>query len=71
MADSAALLVDEVLAHKVGYAKPLTETGAVTLILRFGSALNLNIYQPNRDHRKMRIWAGGTAIAVPPNRPTT
>ncbi len=32
------------LAHKAGYAKPLTQTGAVTLIQRFGSALNLNIH---------------------------
>ena len=33
------------LAHKGGFAKPLVQTGAVTLIQRFGSALNLNIPQ--------------------------
>ena len=32
------------LAHKTGFAKPLVQTGAVTLIQRFGSALNLNIH---------------------------
>jgi hypothetical protein len=32
------------LAHKAGFAKPLAQTGAVTLIQRFGSALNLNIH---------------------------
>ena len=32
------------LAHKAGFAKPLVQTGAVTLIQRFGSALNLNIH---------------------------
>ena len=32
------------LAHKAGYTKPLAQTGAVTLIQRFGSALNLNIH---------------------------
>jgi len=32
------------LAHKAGFKKPLTQTGAVTLIQRFGSALNLNIH---------------------------
>jgi hypothetical protein len=32
------------LAHKAGFTKPLTQTGAVTLIQRFGSALNLNIH---------------------------
>jgi len=31
------------LTHKAGFKKPLTQTGAVTLIQRFGSALNLNI----------------------------
>ena len=31
-------------AHKAGFAKPLVQTGAVTLIQRFGSALNLNIH---------------------------
>ena len=33
------------LAHKAGFTKPLAQTGAVTLIQRFGSALNLNIPQ--------------------------
>jgi len=33
------------LAHKGGFAKPMAQTGAVTLIQRFGSALNLNIPQ--------------------------
>jgi hypothetical protein len=33
------------LAHKCGFVKPMTQTGAVTLIQRFGSALNLNIPQ--------------------------
>ncbi len=32
------------LAHKAGFAKPMAQTGAVTLIQRFGSALNLNIH---------------------------
>ncbi len=32
------------LTHKAGFAKPLAQTGAVTLIQRFGSALNLNIH---------------------------
>lgn len=32
------------LTHKAGFTKPLTQTGAVTLIQRFGSALNLNIH---------------------------
>ena len=32
------------LAHKAGLTKPCTQTGAVTLIQRFGSALNLNIH---------------------------
>ena len=29
------------LVHKAGFAKPMAQTGAVTLIQRFGSALNL------------------------------
>ena len=29
------------LAHKAGFTKPMAQTGAVTLIQRFGSALNL------------------------------
>ena len=33
------------LAHKAGFAKPFTQTGAVTLIQRLGSALNFNIPQ--------------------------
>jgi hypothetical protein len=33
------------LGHKSGFANPLAQTGAVTLIQRFGSALNLNIPQ--------------------------
>ena len=32
------------LAHKAGFAKPQVQTGAVTVIQRFGSALNLNIH---------------------------
>jgi len=32
------------LAHKAGFAKPLTQTGAVTLIQCFGGSLNLNIH---------------------------
>jgi hypothetical protein len=32
------------LAHKAGFAKSLTRTGAVTLVQRFGGALNLNIH---------------------------
>jgi hypothetical protein len=32
------------LTHKAGFARPLAQTGAVTLIQRFGSALNLNIH---------------------------
>jgi len=32
------------LTHKAGFAKPFVQTGAVTLIQRFGSALNLNIH---------------------------
>jgi ribosomal protein S27E len=32
------------LAHKAGFAIPMAQTGAVTLIQRFGSALNLNIH---------------------------
>jgi len=32
------------LTHKAGYAKATAHTGAVTLIQRFGSALNLNIH---------------------------
>lgn len=32
------------LTHKTGFTKRLAQTGAVTLIQRFGSALNLNIH---------------------------
>ena len=32
------------LTHKAGYTKSFAQTGAVTLIQRFGSALNLNIH---------------------------
>lgn len=32
------------LAHKAGLRKPAAQTGAVTLIQHFGSALNLNIH---------------------------
>jgi hypothetical protein len=32
------------LTHKAGFTKPMAKTGAVTLIQRFGSALNLNIH---------------------------
>jgi hypothetical protein len=51
MAESAALLVDIVyraisthLINRAGYSKQTARTGAVTLIQRFGSALNLNIH---------------------------
>jgi len=30
--------------HKAGFAKPMAQTGVVTLIQRFGGALNLNIH---------------------------
>jgi len=32
------------MAHKACFAKPMAQTGAVTLIQPFGSALNLNIH---------------------------
>jgi hypothetical protein len=32
------------LTHKAGFTKPMAQSGAVTLIQRFGSALNLNIH---------------------------
>jgi len=32
------------LARKAGYSRKTARTGAVTLIQRFGSALNLNIH---------------------------
>ena len=32
------------LTHKAGYTKTTAQTGAVTLIQRFGGALNLNIH---------------------------
>jgi len=32
------------LTHKAGFTKPMAKTGAVTLIQRFGGALNLNIH---------------------------
>jgi len=32
------------LTHEAGFTKPMAQTGAVTLIQRFGSALNLNIH---------------------------
>ena len=32
------------LAHKAGFANPMAQTGAVTLIQRFGGALNLNVH---------------------------
>ena len=32
------------LTHKASFTKPMARTGAVTLIQRFGSALNLNIH---------------------------
>jgi len=32
------------LAHKAGFTKTMAQTGAVTLIQRFGSALNLNVH---------------------------
>lgn len=65
MAESAALLVDQVLPHqpmrqwvlsiiyrtiathlirKAGYTKTTAQTGSVTLIQRFGGALNHNIH---------------------------
>jgi hypothetical protein len=54
------------LAHKAGFTKPLAQTGAVTLIQRFGSALNLNIHfnswgRPNTC-RKTGLDDMGTAI---------
>ena len=58
------------LAHKAGFSKPLVQTGAVTLIQRFGSALNLNIHfhmlfldgvyiggSNGRPLRFQRVWA--------------
>ena len=36
--------IDTHLAHKAGFTKLTAKTGAVTLIQRFGSALNLNIH---------------------------
>jgi len=32
------------LTHNAGFTKPMAQTGAVTLIQRFGSALNLHIH---------------------------
>jgi len=32
------------LAHKSGFTKPRAQTGAVTLIQRFGGSINLNIH---------------------------
>lgn len=32
------------LTHKAAFTKPMAQTGAVTLIQRFGSALNLSIH---------------------------
>jgi hypothetical protein len=32
------------LAHKAGFTKPQAQTGAVTLIQRFGGSINLNIH---------------------------
>ncbi len=43
MAETAALLVTH-LAHKAGFTRKEAATGAVTLVQRFGSALNLNIH---------------------------
>jgi len=50
------------LAHKAGFAKPMAQTGAVTLIQRFGSALNLNIHLMCMDARMSRAHgcAGAT-----------
>jgi hypothetical protein len=58
------------LIHKAGFAKPMAQTGAVTLIQRFGSALNLNIHfhmlfldgvyiEPKHGNqvRFRRVWA--------------
>jgi hypothetical protein len=47
------------LAHKAGFTKPLAQTGAVTLIQRFGSALNLNIHLTCMD--ALMSWAHGCA----------
>jgi hypothetical protein len=48
MAETAALLVDEVLPEhlikKAGFSRTSAQTGAVTLIQRFGSALKSNIH---------------------------
>ena len=44
-ADSAALLVDDILPYQayasMGFINPFAQTGALTLIQRFGGALNL------------------------------
>jgi len=32
------------LIHKAGFTKPMEQTGAVTLVQRFGGALSLNIH---------------------------
>ena len=41
------------LTHKAGFTKPMAKTGAVTLIQRFGSALNLNIHFHMLQGRKV------------------
>ena len=50
------------LAHKAGFAKSMAQTGAVTLIQRFGSALNLNIHLTCMDALMSR--AHGSAGAT-------
>ncbi len=52
------------LTHKAGYTKTTAQTGAVTLIQRFGSALNLNIHLMCMDARMPRMRKSG-AHAVP------
>ena len=50
------------LTHKAGFTKPMAQTGAVTLIQRFGGALNLNIHLMCMDARMSRAHgcAGAT-----------
>ena len=47
------------LAHQAGFRKKDAYTGAVTLIQRFGSALNLNIHLTCMD--ALMPWAHGCA----------
>jgi hypothetical protein len=50
------------LTRKAGYSKTTAHTGAVTLIQRFGSALNLNIHFQWR--RKRRGYQGHSYLTV-------